>query len=104
MPKQYTPEVITYVLDRLGRYKSVYGPCQGLAPKLNIRAETLRRWVVQIQIDVGDRTGPPARNSPRSKRSRPRSRIWKKPMKSSGSQRFSSRESSTLAGANHRIH
>ncbi len=65
MPKQYTPEVkgraVTYVLDRLDRldrYKSVYGACQDLAPKLNIGAETLRRWVVQAQIDAGDRTGP----------------------------------------------
>jgi transposase len=62
MPKQYTPEVkgraVTYVLDSLDRYKSVYGACQDLAPKLNIGAETLRRWVVQAQIDAGDRTGP----------------------------------------------
>src|SRR5690554_6326962 len=62
MPKQYTPEVkaraVTYVLDRLDRYKSVYGACQDLAPKLSIGAETLRRWVVQAQVNAGDRTGP----------------------------------------------
>lgn len=62
MPKQYTPEVkaraVTYVLDRLERYTSVYGACQDLAPKLSIGAETLRCWVVQGQVDAGDRTGP----------------------------------------------
>lgn len=56
MPKQYTPEVkgraVTYALERLGRYKSVYGVCQDLAPKLNIGAETLRRWVVQAQAEI----------------------------------------------------
>lgn len=71
MPKQYTPEVkgraVTYVLDRLDRYKSVYGACQDLAPKLSIGAESLRRWVVQTQVDAGDSTDPPARNSPRIK-------------------------------------
>lgn len=79
MPKQYTPEVkgraVTYVLDRLDRYKSVYGACQDLAPKLNIGAETLRRWVVQAQIDAGDRTGPTSCVSATSVRPLKRS-VW----------------------------
>lgn len=62
VPKQYTPEVktraVTHVLDRLERYKSVYTSCQDLAPKLSIRAETLRRWVLQAKVDAGDCTGP----------------------------------------------
>ncbi len=62
MPKQFTPEVkgraVAHVLERLDRYKSVYTACQDLAPKLNIGAETLRRWVLQAQVDAGDRTGP----------------------------------------------
>ncbi|MGO2938938.1 transposase [Glutamicibacter arilaitensis] len=62
MPKQYTPEAkaraVAYVLDRLERYKSVYSAGQDLAPKLSIGAEALRRWVVQAQVDAGDRTGP----------------------------------------------
>ncbi len=62
MPKPHTPEVkaraVTYVLERLDRYKSIYGACQDLAPKLSIGAETLRRWVVQAQVDAGDRTSP----------------------------------------------
>lgn len=62
MPKQYSQDVknraVVYVLDRLDRYKSVYGACQDLGPKLNVGKETLRRWVVQAQVDAGDRTGP----------------------------------------------
>ncbi|MHA7178129.1 hypothetical protein ACX80D_15895 [Arthrobacter sp. Sr24] len=62
MPKWYTPEVkscaVSYVMDRMDRYKSVYAACADMAPKLNVGKEYLRRWVVQAQIDVGDRTGP----------------------------------------------
>ncbi|WP_347039249.1 hypothetical protein AAHB37_03765 [Glutamicibacter halophytocola] len=45
-------------MDRLDRYKSVYGACRDLEPKLSIGAEILRRWVLQAQADAGDRTGP----------------------------------------------
>lgn len=62
MPKQYTPEVknraVAYAMERLDRYKSVYAACADMAPKLNVGKETLRRWVLQAQIDAGDRTGP----------------------------------------------
>ena len=46
------------VLDRLGEYESVSAAAKVLAPKLNVGVETLRRWVVQAQIDVGEKTGP----------------------------------------------
>lgn len=62
MPKQYTPEVknraVAYAMERLDRYKSLYAACADMAPKLNIGKETLRRWVLQAQIDAGERTGP----------------------------------------------
>lgn len=61
MPKQYTPEVkaraVAYIMERLDRYKSVYAACNDMAPKLNVGKETLRRWVLQAQIDAGERTG-----------------------------------------------
>lgn len=62
MPKQYTPEVkaraVDYIMERLDRYKSVYAACNDMAPKLNVSKETLRRWVLQAQVDSGERTGP----------------------------------------------
>lgn len=62
MPKQYSQDVknraVSYVLDRLDRYKSVYAACEDLGPKLNVGKESLRRWVIQAQVDTGDRTGP----------------------------------------------
>lgn len=62
MPKQYTPEVkaraVDYTMERLDRYKSVYAACNDTAPKLNVGKETLRRWVLQAQVDSGERTEP----------------------------------------------
>lgn len=62
MPKQYTPEVkaraVDYALERLDRYKSVYAACADMAPKLNVGKESLRRWILQAQIDAGERSGP----------------------------------------------
>lgn len=62
MPKQFPPEVrsraVRMTLERLSEYPSVYAACKALAPKLGVGAESLRRWVVQAQIDAGDKTGP----------------------------------------------
>ncbi len=62
MPKQFPPEVrdraVRMTVDRLSEYPSVYTACKALAPKLGVGAESLRRWVVQAQIDAGEKTGP----------------------------------------------
>ncbi|MDQ0825590.1 transposase [Arthrobacter sp. B2I5] len=63
VPKQFPPEVrdraVRMTMDRLSRYPSVYGACKALAPKLGVGPESLRRrWVVQAQIDAGEKTGP----------------------------------------------
>jgi transposase-like protein len=62
MPKHFPHEVRTravrMTLDRLSEYPSVYTACKALAPKLGVGAESLRRWVIQAQIDAGDKTGP----------------------------------------------
>ncbi|MGO2030713.1 MAG: transposase [Glutamicibacter ardleyensis] len=62
MSKQYTPEVknraVANAVERLDRYKSVYATCADMAPNLNIGKETLRRWIIQAQVDAGEHTGP----------------------------------------------
>jgi len=62
MPKKFPPEVharaVRMALDRLDEYDSVLAAASALAPKLNVGAETLRRWVVQAQIDAGTKAGP----------------------------------------------
>ena len=62
MPKQYPAEAreraVRMVLDRLTDYPSVWSAAQALGPKLDIGPETLREWVLQAQIDGGQRSGP----------------------------------------------
>jgi transposase-like protein len=45
-------------LDRVGEYGSAWAVAQTLGPKLGVGPETLRKWVVQAQVDGGQRTGP----------------------------------------------
>ena len=45
-------------LDRLNEYPTPFAACQALAPQLNVGVETLRKWVIQAQVDAGTRTGP----------------------------------------------
>ena len=62
MPKKHPQEArdrsVRMVLDRLGNYPSVSAACRDLAPKLNVGAETLRKWVMQAQADAGVVSGP----------------------------------------------
>lgn len=62
MPKKFPPEVrdraVRMTLDRLSDYPTVYAACSALAPKLNVGVETLRKWVVQAQVDAGTKVGP----------------------------------------------
>ncbi|WP_431711863.1 transposase [Glutamicibacter uratoxydans] len=62
MPKKYPAEVreraVRMVLERLSEYPSVYAACKAVAPKLDVGPESLRRWVVQAQVDSGVKDGP----------------------------------------------
>ena len=62
MPKKFPTEVrdraVLMTFDRLSEYPTVFAACKALAPKLNVGVETLRKWVVQAQINAGVQTGP----------------------------------------------
>lgn len=62
MAKPYSAEVrthaVSYAMDRLDRYTSVYSACVDMAPKLNVSTETLRRWVVKAQIAAAGHNRP----------------------------------------------
>jgi transposase len=62
MPKRYPTEqrqrATRMALERLGEYKTPYACAQALGPKLGVGPETLRKWIVQAQVDAGDRPGP----------------------------------------------
>lgn len=61
MPKKYPAEVrdraVRMVIDRLSEYPSVFAACKALAPKLDVGPESLRRWVIQTQVDSGVQDG-----------------------------------------------
>lgn len=81
MPKKYPAEVrdraVRMVLDRLSDYPSVYAACKALAPKLDVGGETLRRWVVQSQVDAGEKDGPTTDEQDELKRLRAENRDLK---------------------------
>jgi transposase len=62
MAKRYPTEqrvrATRMAVDRLGEYPSAWAAAQALGPKLGVGAETLRKWIVQAQVDAGERSGP----------------------------------------------
>jgi transposase len=61
MSKHYPVEhrecAVKMVLDHLDEYWSVYAACQAIDPKVGVGAESLRRSVLQIQVDAQQRPG-----------------------------------------------
>jgi transposase-like protein len=61
MPKKISPEVkdraVRMVLEHQQDYPSVTAAAQAVARQLNLGRETVRRWVVQAEIDGGGRPG-----------------------------------------------
>ena len=68
MSKHYRVEqrerVVKMVLDHLDEYRSVYAACQAIGPKVGVGAESLRRWVLQAQVDANQRPGVPETELP----------------------------------------
>jgi transposase len=61
MSKHYPIEqregAVKKVLDHLDEYRSVYAAYLAIGPKVGVGAESLRRWVLQAQVDVAQRPG-----------------------------------------------
>ena len=45
-------------LERLGEYPSAWAAAQAVGPRLGVGPETLRKWILQAQVDAGNRSGP----------------------------------------------
>jgi transposase-like protein len=108
VPKKYDPEVkaraVRMVRDHLTTYGSVTKTADAVGPQLGISGNTLRRWVVQADIDDGVREGVPsevqaeiARLTAENKRLRETNEILRRAS-------ISSRGSSTPAPADLRVH
>jgi len=46
---------VKMVLDHLDEYRSVYAAWRAIGPKACVGAESLRRWVLQAQVDAAQR-------------------------------------------------
>ncbi len=61
MPKKIDPEVqaraVRLVADHLSEYSSLTAASVVVAKQVGVGRETVRRWVVQVQIDGGQRGG-----------------------------------------------
>ncbi len=57
-PREQRERATRMALDRLTDYSSPYAAAQALGPKLGVGVETLRKWIVQAQVDGGQRSGP----------------------------------------------
>ncbi|TLH63608.1 hypothetical protein C1S79_20725 [Mycolicibacterium phocaicum] len=56
-PVEQRERAVKMVLDHLGEYRSVYAACQAIGPKVGVGVESLRRWVLQAQVDTAERPG-----------------------------------------------
>ena len=56
-PIEQRERAVKMVLDHLQEYRSVSAACQSIGPKVGVGTESLRRWVLQAQVDAAPRPG-----------------------------------------------
>ena len=61
MPKEIDPEVraraVRLVNEHLSEYPSLTAAAEAVAKQVGVAKESVRRWVLQAQVDAGDRDG-----------------------------------------------
>ena len=69
MPKKIDAEVkaraVRLVNDHLGEYSSLTAAAAVVAKQLGVGKESVRRWVMQAQVDGGQRAGVTSRGAGR---------------------------------------
>ena len=72
MPKKISPEVqaraVRLVREHQADYPSITAASRAVAKQLGLGRETVRRWVVQADVDAGDRPGTTSAESAEIKR------------------------------------
>lgn len=70
MPEKVDPALKDRALQMVAEHRSDYSTvtsvAKAVADQLGIRKETVRRWVVQADIDAGDRPGTSSEETLRS--------------------------------------
>src|SRR3954471_17413517 len=57
-PAEQRERALRMAMDRFAEYPTPYACAKALGPKLGVGVETLRKWILQAQVDSGDRSGP----------------------------------------------
>ena len=57
-PAEQRERALRLVMDRLADYPTPYACAKALGPKLGVGVETLRKWILQAQVDQSERPGP----------------------------------------------
>jgi len=95
MPKKIDPQVkercVRQALEHLAEYPSITTAAESVARREGLGKETVRRWVVQAQIDGGQRQGASREELARSGSSKRRFADSKRTTRSCAGPRFSSR-------------
>ena len=72
MPKKISPELqaraVRLVMEHQADYPSVTAASLAVAKQLGLGRETVRRWVVQAEVDAGSRPGTTSTESAEVKR------------------------------------
>jgi transposase-like protein len=74
MPKKIDPAVreraVRLVREHASEYPSTFAACQVVAKQVGVGHESVRRWVVQAEIDAGGRAGVSSEENAEIKRLR----------------------------------
>ncbi len=78
MPKMIDPELkaraVRLVTEHRGEYPTLTAAAQAVAKQLGVGKESVRRWVVQAEVDAGQREGVTSEESQGVKRLRTENR------------------------------
>lgn len=107
MPKKIDPKVkercVRLVLDHLQEYPTLTAAAQAVARREGVGKESVRRWVIQAQVDGGQRQGATSQELADVKDLKAKVRRLEEDNEILRRPRFSSRGNSTPAAADRRV-
>jgi transposase len=108
MPKKIDAKVkercVRLVLEHLGEYSSLTAAAEAVARRENVGKESVRRWVIQAQIDGGQRQGATSEELVEIRQLKATVRRLEEDTRSCAERRFSSRGNSTPATGDRGVH